>query len=83
LKTNDSLEELFINGNAIGDDGARAVAEMLAENVGLRALHLARNSIGVDGEQALKKGMLKNKTLRTMDMMIHLFNKQQLGVYRW
>ena len=46
-----------MHGNAIGNDGADALAKGLKENSTLTSLNLSCNAIGNDGADALAKGL--------------------------
>jgi hypothetical protein len=49
LKTNSSIRCLLLEGNAIGDDGTKELAQALARGAGgLEVLNLASNAIGDD-----------------------------------
>lgn len=51
LKANTTLEELYLSGNAVGDDGARHLMMALKENTSLQFLGLQ-----VRGEQGGRGG---------------------------
>ncbi|GBC24533.2 leucine rich repeat protein [Rhizophagus irregularis DAOM 181602=DAOM 197198] len=53
LKDNDTLEKLFIKGNAIGDRGALSLSEALKSNRKLKSLDIDENEIGIDGYSAI------------------------------
>ena len=46
MKSNQSLQELHLGGNWIGDAGATALAEALKSNKRLQKLHLYGGGIG-------------------------------------
>ena len=56
------------NDNAIGDDGAVAIAEVLHHNSTLQELRLSTNSIGDDGAVALAKALHHNSTLKRLHL---------------
>ncbi|CAB4397598.1 unnamed protein product [Rhizophagus irregularis] len=53
LKDNDTLEKLYIKGNAIGDRGALSLSEALKSNRKLKSLDIDENEIGIDGYSAI------------------------------
>ncbi len=59
------LTELRLNGNEIGDVGAKAIAEALKVNgnADLTVLWLADNNIGVDGAKAIAEALKVNAVL--------------------
>uniref|UniRef100_M4BQX4 Uncharacterized protein n=1 Tax=Hyaloperonospora arabidopsidis (strain Emoy2) TaxID=559515 RepID=M4BQX4_HYAAE len=66
LKTNTSLENLYLSGNDIGPAGARAIAQALLQNTHLRSLHLSGNNIGEEGARFLADGIAGNTVLRAL-----------------
>ena len=67
LKSIDMITlNLSENDNAIGDDGAVALAEALHHNSTLKELYLSTNSIGDDGAVALAKALHHNSTLKIL-----------------
>ena len=52
--------------NAVGDEGATALASMLTVNKTLQALYLSDNAIGDEGATALASMLTVNKTLQTL-----------------
>jgi len=70
LRTNGTLEELVLYDNAIGDDGAAALADALVDAVSaLRVLSLARNRVGAAGGVALGRMLARNVALRNVYLM--------------
>ena len=70
LKTAGSaLRELDLWGNAVGDEGAKQIAEALRENVALEQLNLRENRVGNAGAEALAMTLQHhNKTLVTLNL---------------
>ena len=73
LKVNCSLDSInlgsvtmFLPNNAIGDNGAQAIAKTLEENHTLTSISLRDNRISDDGAQALIKVLQKNQTLTSI-----------------
>jgi hypothetical protein len=67
-----SLQELYMNNNNIGSDGAKALAGALYNLTSLHDLYLNNNNIGDDGAKALA-GALQNNTSQTY-FYLHLNN---------
>lgn len=61
-----ALWTLDLSANRVGDDGAEAMGEALAENTVLRCLDLATNRIGDRGLTAIAKGMSINSSLSAL-----------------
>lgn len=53
LTTRGTLHTLYLSGNAIEEDGARALAAVVRQGCGLRRLHLTGNRIGTEGVKEL------------------------------
>ena len=53
LSTRGTLHTLYLAGNAIEEDGARALAAVMRQGCGLRRLHLTGNRIGAEGVKEL------------------------------
>ena len=70
LRKNRSLRALFVANNAISEDGAESLAEMLdpldGGNDSLQSLDLGANEIGVVGAKAIAKALKHNKGLRAL-----------------
>ena len=60
MQTNTSLAKFCLNGNDIGDEGAKALANALQTNASLTRLDLGRNDIGDEGEKALANALQHN-----------------------
>eukprot|EP00961_Rhodomonas_salina_P282844 3822556-Rhodomonas_salina.1 len=69
---------LDLSGNAIKDQGARAIAEMLCKNASLMSLDMRSNDIGMDGGIALFEALLQNKAITEVCR-----RKQSRCVIRW
>ncbi|MFG2948033.1 gala protein [Streptomyces adustus] len=57
---------VLLGTNAIGDDGARTVADALADDHGLRTLYLGCNRIGPAGVTALADALSTDGTVRAL-----------------
>ena len=69
LEKNDkSLTKLNIWGNGIGDQGAKAIADVLETNTTLTKLDLWGNGIGDEGAQAIADVLEINTTLTKLDL---------------
>lgn len=69
LKTH-RCSALDLCGNQIRDQGASAIAEMLAHNRSLTRLDLKSNDIGVEGAVAIFEALNMNSTLTDLDLGI-------------
>ena len=61
------LQSLQLHSNAAGDDGARALAEMLRVNTRLRTLGLRANGVSQAGGDALERALRRNRALEHLD----------------
>lgn len=68
LKTNNSLQALYLGWNEIGATGAQNLAESLADNGSLQTLVLCNNDIGDQGAQDLAKNLASNTALSVLDL---------------
>jgi hypothetical protein len=69
LKTNCTLDGLYLRENAIGDEGVKALVLVLENNnKTLTSLDLAENQIGDDGALALQLVYKKHKTLTKLNV---------------
>jgi Ran GTPase-activating protein (RanGAP) involved in mRNA processing and transport len=70
LSMNRTLTHLNLSNNRemIGDQGARALADMLQVNKTLTYLNIRNNYISNDGAQAIAESLLKNWTLTELDI---------------
>eukprot|EP00435_Cladocopium_sp_Y103_P003927 s3762_g1.t1 len=66
LKSNGSLQRLFLKANIVGDGGAEAFAAGLQGNSSLQWLLLEKNGIGVRGAKALGASLKYNRTLQRL-----------------
>ena len=66
LKVNNTVNQLFLNGNPIGDLGAIALSSALESNKNIVALYLEgmNNSISVVGVQAIASALQINSSLK-------------------
>ena len=63
-----SLTSLNLGFNNIGDQGAQAIAEILANNTTLTSLNLRSNNIDDQGAQAIAKALANNTTLTSLNL---------------
>ena len=69
LAGNTTLVTLQLDVNSVGDEGAQALAELLAApRCGLRTLHLNGNRIGAAGAAALAGALRRNTTLQHLSL---------------
>lgn len=76
IKTNSTLETLYLQGNQISDAGAKAIAECLIVNSTLTGLYLHTNRIGDAGAEALSESLSKNETIKELYIYENLIEKQ-------
>ena len=62
------LTSVDLQVNAIGDDGAKAIAEALKVTAVLTELSLYRNNIGDDGAKAIAEALKVNAVLTKLDL---------------
>ena len=69
LESNTSVRKVFLGSNeAIGDEGAKALAEALKENATVERLNLSDCGIGADGAAALAEALRSNTSLTQLDL---------------
>jgi uncharacterized protein (DUF924 family)/Ran GTPase-activating protein (RanGAP) involved in mRNA processing and transport len=56
------------HGNFLGDEGARAMAQLLAQTTRLRSLDLLHNGISQVGVNALREGLAHNRSLTSLQL---------------
>ena len=62
------LTTLRLDGNRIGAEGAKAIAEALKVNAVLTSVDLQLNSIGDDGAKAIAEALKVNAVLTKLDL---------------
>jgi Ran GTPase-activating protein (RanGAP) involved in mRNA processing and transport len=68
LKTNTSLERIYLSGNHLNVQHCESLSGMLELNQTLKALFLSTNPIGDSGAIALSAGLVKNSTLEELSL---------------
>ncbi len=68
---NDTLEELNLSGNSLGNKGAVALGKMVQTNKALHTLVWDDNGTGPQGFQAFAVGLERNKTLKSMPLPVN------------
>jgi len=63
-----TIEELFLNGNKIDDDGAALIAATVQNSTSLRKLWLYNNCIGEEGGVALGRALKVNTSLVSLQL---------------
>lgn len=69
--SNLSLQHLDLNGNYMGDSGARLMSKALQVNTSLRTLSIDRNNISVHGYSDIAYALECNRTLRCLTYPLH------------
>ncbi|GBG35262.1 Hypothetical Protein FCC1311_114852 [Hondaea fermentalgiana] len=64
IKNGETETSLYLNN--IGDEGATALANALANNASLQTLSLSYNIIGDEGATALANALASNESLQTL-----------------
>jgi len=67
-KTLTKLTTLIISSNYISDEGAKAIAEVLENNITLTSLDMNGNNITDEGAKAIAEALKKNTTLTTLNI---------------
>lgn len=57
VSRNSTLSTLYLSGNAVGEQGALALAEAVAGGCGLTSLHLTANRVGAPGVKGLMRSI--------------------------
>jgi Ran GTPase-activating protein (RanGAP) involved in mRNA processing and transport len=68
LKKNMTIRTLVLDGNPLGDAGAKALADLAADHPSLTHLSLARCDVATDGVIALSSALHRAKTLVRLDL---------------
>ena len=69
LRNNITIEELQLRRNKIGDDGARAIAAVLAEQSAIKLIDLRENNIGMMGIKAIAEALERSE--RVQKVFVH------------
>lgn len=69
LRNNITIEELQLRRNQIGDDGARAIAAILAEQSAIKLIDLRENNIGMIGIKAIAEALERSE--RVHKVFVH------------
>ena len=79
------LEQLWLNGNQIGDDGAKALAAAFAEGAmpKLEKLYLEYNQIGDDGAVALAEAVGKGALPELKELYLERNKLSQTAYDAW
>ncbi|RVX10486.1 Nucleotide-binding oligomerization domain-containing protein 2 [Vitis vinifera] len=68
LIDNAGIQKLQLNSADLGDEGAKAIAEMLKKNSSLRIVELNNNMIDYSGFTSLGGALLENNTIRNIHL---------------
>merc|ERR1712232_619914 len=63
-----SVRKLNLAGNKLGDDGAKMIADQVAQLCELTHLHLAKNGIGDEGAEAVRAAVEQLPCFRGLDL---------------
>ncbi|TYK14202.1 protein NLRC3 [Cucumis melo var. makuwa] len=63
-----NIQTLRLNSTDVGDEGAKAVSEMLKKNSSLRIIELNNNMIDYSGFTSLGGALLENNTIRNIHL---------------
>src|ERR1700729_2155198 len=72
LKDNDTITNIYLSDNQIGDEGAKAIADALKVNNNITDIDLAYNQIGTEGAKAIADALKVNHTITN----VYLFGNQ-------
>ena len=75
---NNNGTELFIGGNNIGDEGAKAIAKVLEKNTSLTRLDIRYNNIGDKGAEAIARSLEKIHHLQNYLLVVIILAIQVL-----
>ena len=64
-----TLEELHLAENEMGEESAQHIRELLKVNTSLTTLNLQENEIGDEGTVHVAAGLLENRTLRELNLI--------------
>ena len=67
---NTSLTNIDLDGNNIGDEGAKAIGEALKVNTSLTEIYLDGNNIGVEGGKAIGEALKVNTSLTEINLYV-------------
>ena len=73
------LRSLRMSYNCIGDDGAIALSQALAQTTSLLEISLKNNSIGVGGLVAIGRSLFTNNTLEAISLFGNDFDSKESG----
>ena len=79
IPTASNLKELFLEGNAINDEGLQALAVGLRNHCTLERLDLSGNAIGSEGLRALVASDISS--LRSLSLADNVIDDEALGVF--
>jgi Ran GTPase-activating protein (RanGAP) involved in mRNA processing and transport len=68
LKSNRSLQRLYLVNTEAGVQGAEHIADLLEESSSLRELYLCENELGDEGVTIICRGVLASTSLRLIDL---------------
>lgn len=68
LSRNMTLKVLYIENNAIDDEGAAGIAKIIESNTSLEEIYMGRNSITIEGRKKIVAALLNNNTLKDVEI---------------
>lgn len=78
METNNTLTELALQRNSIGDEGAEKFAQAITINNTLTNLNLDRNEIADKGAEKIAEALEINNTLTLLYLSVRLPLKQPI-----
>jgi len=66
LIENVGIQKLLLNSINIGDEGAKAISNMLKKNKSIRILQLSNNAIEYSGFASIAEALLENNSIRSL-----------------
>ena len=63
---NVGIQKLLLNSTNIGDEGAKAISDMLKKNKTICVIQLSNNTMEYSGFASIAEALLENNTLRSL-----------------
>ena len=78
ISQNESLEELDLSGNYIGDDAAISINEIILSHKGLKNFNLNHNNLSESSCKSIVSAMELNTSIQTLNILGNYANSQTL-----